>query len=40
MNKKTLTIILVGILLALLIFNKTKEMKKIENRYETAKNNP
>ena len=40
MNKKTLTIILVGILLALLIFNQTKEMKKIENRYETAKNDP
>ncbi|MEE2700384.1 MAG: insulinase family protein [Bacteroidota bacterium] len=40
MNKKTLTIILVGIVLALLIFNQTKEMKKIENRYETAKNDP
>ena len=40
MNKKTLTIILVGILLVLLIFNQTKEMKKIENRYETAKNDP
>ena len=40
MNKKTLTIILVGILLALLIFNQTKEMKKIENRYEAAKNDP
>jgi len=40
MNKKTLTIILVSILLALLIFNQTKEMKKIENRYETAKNDP
>ena len=39
MNKKTLTIILVGILLALLIFNQTK-MKKIENRYEAAKNDP
>ncbi|HJN63242.1 MAG TPA: insulinase family protein [Flavobacteriales bacterium] len=39
MNKKTLTIILVSILLALLIFNQTKEMK-IENRYETAKNDP
>ena len=40
MNKKTLTIILVSILLALLIFNQIKEMKKIENRYETAKNDP
>ena len=36
MNKKTLTIILVGIVLALLIFNQTKEMKKIENNYEIA----
>ena len=40
MNKKTLTIILVGTVLALLIFYQTKEMKKIENRYETAKNDP
>ena len=40
MNKKTLTIILVSILLALLIFNQTKEMNKIENRYETVKNDP
>ncbi len=40
MNKKTLTIILVGTVLALLIFNQIKEMKKIENRYETAQNDP
>jgi len=40
MNKKTLTIILVGAVLALLIFNQIKEMKKIENRYETVQNDP
>ena len=40
MNKKTLTIILVAVVLALLIINQLKEMKKIENRYETAKNDP
>ena len=40
MNKKTLIIILVGVFFALLIFNQTKEMKKIENRYKTAKNDP
>jgi len=40
MNKKTLTIILVAIALALLIINQLKQMKKIENRYETTKNDP
>ena len=40
MNKKTLIIILVGVFFALLIFNQTKEMKKIENRYKTSKNDP
>ena len=38
MNKKILIIILASMALAALIINQIKEMKKIENRYETAKN--
>ena len=40
MNKKKLTIILISIGLTLLIVNQIKEMKKLENRYETYQNDP
>ena len=40
MNKKKLTTILISIGLTLLIVNQIKEMKKLENRYETCQNDP